>query len=87
MAQGAAVVTRVGGPKQPYTTAVMADGQLHFIRLVMGHGRYRSSCGREGSVEKLKDRLAADLLDLGPLPCPRCFTVAWQYHLLREAKR
>ncbi len=76
----------IGGQKEPYTTAVMAGGELHFIRVVMGHGRYRASCGLEGTVEGLKDRTAAELCT-ALTTCPGCFTVAWQYHLLREAKR
>ena len=80
-------MSRTGGPKRPYTTAVMTDGEFHFIRLVLGGGHYGASGGREGTVQYLADREAKEIINPGPPRCPRCFTVAWQYRLLREVRR
>ena len=85
---------RQGGQKEPYTTAVMDGGELHFIVYIWGRTSreapiiYRASCGLEGGVTNLKDRTAKELAEENSIrpTCPLCFTVAWQYHLLREAR-
>lgn len=75
-----------GGPKQPYTTGYINDAELHFIKRAAGGGRHETECGRIEVVSDLKDRTAAEVLGVEE-HCQDCITVAWNYHLGREARR
>ena len=80
---------RRGGPEQPYTTGYINTEELHFVkRLTLrppsGATQWEMECGRIGPVTELKDRTAAEVLAVEEL-CQGCITVAWTYHLGREA--
>lgn len=82
---------RQSAPKQPYTTGYINTDELHFVKRAAYQAlgaptAWEMECGRIGPVRELKDRTAAEVLATEEL-CGACVTVAWTYHLQREAGR